>query len=101
VLYRFKGGTDGDAPQGGVVLDGKGNLYGTTRGGGGSGFGTVWTLAADGTESAVHAFGADGWYPNSDLARDAEGNLYGTTAAGGDFSCDNYAGCGLVFKITP
>jgi uncharacterized repeat protein (TIGR03803 family) len=34
VLYRFTGGTDGATPYGGLVLDGQGNLYGTTVAGG-------------------------------------------------------------------
>jgi len=34
VLYRFKGGTDGFLPFGNMVIDGMGNLYGSTIGGG-------------------------------------------------------------------
>src|SRR5690349_18259597 len=34
VLYRFLGGTDGAAPQAGLIRDSAGNLYGTTQGGG-------------------------------------------------------------------
>src|ERR1700704_4074341 len=32
VLHSFAGGSDGDLPQGGVILDPAGNLYGTTAG---------------------------------------------------------------------
>jgi len=39
VLYSFKAGTDGSAPQGPVTLFG-GKLYGTTKGGGGTGCGS-------------------------------------------------------------
>src|SRR5207245_9213384 len=41
VLYHFKGGADGGYPYAGLVLDKKGNLYGTTYLGGTSGQGTV------------------------------------------------------------
>lgn len=34
LLYSFTGGTDGGLPHGGLVSDTKGNLYGTTYGGG-------------------------------------------------------------------
>jgi uncharacterized repeat protein (TIGR03803 family) len=34
VLHAFSGGTDGAAPDGGLVMDASGNLYGTTESGG-------------------------------------------------------------------
>ncbi len=37
--------TDGAFPQGGVILDGHGNLYGTTANGGANGEGTVFIIA--------------------------------------------------------
>lgn len=48
-LYHFTGGGDGLSPNGGVVLDADGNLYGTTSNGGGGncfrGCGVVWEFA--------------------------------------------------------
>ena len=44
ILYSFTGGSDGGAPQGGLVLDGKGNLYGTTQQGGSDSGGTVFEV---------------------------------------------------------
>jgi hypothetical protein len=48
-LYHFTGGGDGLFPNGGVVLDAAGNLYGTTSNGGGGncfrGCGVVWEFA--------------------------------------------------------
>ena len=45
-LYHFTGGADGLGPNGGLVLDANGNLYGTTSNGGGGncfqGCGVVW-----------------------------------------------------------
>ena len=44
MLYSFQGGTDGFYPKGGLLLDGSGNLYGTTEYGGANGYGTVFEL---------------------------------------------------------
>jgi len=44
VLYSFAGGNDGAFPDGGVVFDQAGNLYGTTYLGGSTGYGTVYQL---------------------------------------------------------
>ena len=87
---------DGALPQGGLIADATGNLYGTTLGGGiGNGYGTVFKLTPAGTESVLHAFtGGDGAFPGNTLLADAAGNLYGTTAGGG---LNNY---GTVFKLT-
>jgi uncharacterized repeat protein (TIGR03803 family) len=107
VLYDFHGGSDGANPRTPLIFDGAGNLYGTTfQGGstgcGGLGCGTVFKLAADGTETVLHAFagGDDGAFPLGGLIFDSVGNLYGTTAGGGGNSCQGY-GCGTVFEITP
>lgn len=100
VLHAFAGGSDGQSPQAGLTADAKGNLYGTTVYGGGTGCsgngcGIVFKLAPDGTETTLHAFaGSDGEGPAADLFADGKGNLYGTTFDGGA-SCD----CGVVFKV--
>jgi len=98
VLYRFKGGSDGDGPDASLVLDAAGNLYGTTVAGGlGScsvlifqKCGTVFKLAPPvagktaWTETVLHRFtGIDGANPQTGLTLDTAGNLYGTTVAGG------------------
>ena len=44
VLYEFTGGADGGTPYDALVIDSKGNLYGTTSVGGSSGMGTVFEL---------------------------------------------------------
>ena len=107
VLYRFTGiGGDGANPDGGLVLDNAGNLYGTTSVGGdlscgyqGSGCGIVFKLDPTGKETVLHSFrgGSDGQFPEGggSLAMDAAGNLYGTTAGGGTYTA------GTVFKLTP
>jgi uncharacterized repeat protein (TIGR03803 family) len=96
VLYSFTGGADGGFPFGGVVLDSKGNLYGTTNGGGASGAGVVFKIDKSGSETVLYSFtgGNDGAYPLwVTLARDAAGNLYGTTVGGGT------SNAGVVFKV--
>ena len=101
VLYAFQGGNDGAYSQAGLIRDSSGNLYGTTRGGGGSGAcgeygcGTIFKLAPDGTETVLYAFqgGSDGGEPYGGVTADASGNLYGTTIAGGD------GGLGVVFEL--
>ena len=110
VLHNFTGGMDGEAPNGGLVLDSEGNLYGTTDFGGGGGTscgqtaycGTVFKVAPDGTETVLYSFsgGVDGGRPLAGLVIDAQGNLYGTTAEGGT-SARCSLGCGTVFKVTP
>jgi uncharacterized repeat protein (TIGR03803 family) len=96
VLYEFSGGADGLCPYGGLVRDAAGNLYGTTYRGGASGEGTVFEVAANGTETVLHSFTGtpDGSLPAAGLLRDKKGNLYGTTTGGGS------QGYGTVFKVT-
>ncbi len=43
-LHDFTGGTDGGYPGGGVVLDSRGNLYGTAVTGGASGLGVLYQI---------------------------------------------------------
>jgi uncharacterized repeat protein (TIGR03803 family) len=102
VLYTFKGGSDGSGPEAGLIADNAGNLYGTTVGGGAHGYGTVFRLAPDGTETVLYSFagGKDGAYPQAGLIMDGSGNFYGTTYSGGTDGCEGY-GCGTVFKLAP
>ncbi len=44
VLYSFTGGADGAYPVAGLLLDAKGDLYGTTTGGS-QGYGTVFEIS--------------------------------------------------------
>jgi len=101
VLYRFKGGQDGNGPDGGLVIDSKGNLYGTTAAGGSSAnCGTVFKVTTAGRETVLYRFcsnakSADGSGPVGGLALDSAGNIYGATAAGGTYAR------GTVFKLAP
>jgi uncharacterized repeat protein (TIGR03803 family) len=109
VLHNFTGGLeDGMEPNyGSLIMDKAGNLYGMTFEGGASpckhtgytGCGTVYEVAADGTETVLHSFAggtADGYAPYGALTEDSAGNLYGTTAGGGTFTIG-----GTVFKLAP
>jgi uncharacterized repeat protein (TIGR03803 family) len=91
VLHAFTGGRGGGGLWGSMVLDTKGNLYGTTSGGGTKGSGTVFQLTPGSngkwSETILHNFPSsadDGWAPTSSLALDAEDSLYGTAATGGE-----------------
>jgi uncharacterized repeat protein (TIGR03803 family) len=100
VLHQFKRGTDGLYPEGHLVRDPSGTLYGSALTGGTYNHGTVFKLAPNTngtwTFTVLHAFdGGDGDEPQGGLVRDAAGNLYGETSAGGAY------GAGVVFEITP
>lgn len=94
VLHGFGAAGDGQNPHSGVVMDSSGNLYGTTALGGSANFGTVFEIAANGTESVLHSFagGSDGANPIDSLIIDSGGNLYGTTQGGAN-------GSSTVFKV--
>jgi uncharacterized repeat protein (TIGR03803 family) len=95
VLHSFDPSTEGYAPDGGVVRDARGALYGTTFQGGYYTYGTVYKLAPDGTFTTLHTFDStDGQNPIGTLAISAEGNLYGTT------SNDGIWHAGTVFEVT-
>ena len=94
VLHSFAGGSDGAAPNAGVIRSKSGIFYGTTTAGGTYGKGIVFQLIGS-KETVLYSFagGTDGATPEANLALDAAGNLYGTTSAGGA------KGNGTVFKL--
>lgn len=106
VLVRFKD-LAGAFPDSGVIMDAKGNLYGTASGHA-LGYGLVFELTpgekGKWNASVLHAFtgGNDGRYPHGGLARDSHGHLYGATAEGGGYygSCGRL-GCGTVYELIP
>jgi hypothetical protein len=108
VLHSFAGGTDGANPNGALVLDSAGAVYGTTSAGGNEngecgagGCGTVFELrppptkGGAWTEKMLHVFtdSGDGAGPNGGLIFDAKGVLYGTAGGGGS------QGVGVVFRL--
>jgi uncharacterized repeat protein (TIGR03803 family) len=113
VLYSFgTNANDGSIPNGGLVFDAAGNLYGTTQRGGANAGGVVFELTpVEGggwSETVLYNFCAetncaDGGLPLAGLILDSAGNLYGTTAVGGAYSGGTCraAGCGTVFELSP
>jgi hypothetical protein len=120
VLYAFKGVAagaqfgDGANPNGGLVFDSKGTIYGTTYfggsnkkgkcegGPGGTGCGTVFSLTPGKNggpwkEKLLHLFRGipDGSNPGAGVTIGENGDLYGTTMWGGVEGTG-----GTVFQVT-
>lgn len=80
VIYAFKGGSDGQSPQFGLVTDAAGNLYGSS--------GPVFELNHSSSGwifNVIHTFNGDteGSNPTGRLVLDSAGNIYGSTQLGG------------------
>jgi uncharacterized repeat protein (TIGR03803 family) len=90
-LASVEGGSESSA----AVTAHKGIVFGTTQGGGRSGFGLVFAVdAATRKETVLHSFhGNEGSYPTSGVVY-VNGMLYGTTPAGGA------NGLGSIYRIT-
>ncbi|HEX4158897.1 MAG TPA: choice-of-anchor tandem repeat GloVer-containing protein [Rhizomicrobium sp.] len=102
VLHSFDDADDGAEPRIGVIMDGAGNLYGTTESGGSIGYGAIFEVSPQGggswAESVIYNFdfSPNGGSPGySGLVLDASGNLYGTTQTGG--TAEN----GVAFELSP
>jgi uncharacterized repeat protein (TIGR03803 family) len=96
----------GEEPEGTMVVDSAGNLYGSTVGGGAEGYGTIFELSPSSsgtwTETILYSFlESSGRGPEGALIFDSAGNLYGTTYNGGDLACGYGIGCGTVFELSP
>ncbi|MCC6493022.1 MAG: hypothetical protein IT424_08370 [Pirellulales bacterium] len=89
-------GDNGGGPEGDLIADAVGNLFGTTIAGGAFGRGTVFRLdAATNTLVTLASLNfANGVRPRAGLVADAFGDLYGTTEQGG------IHGRGAVFRIS-
>jgi uncharacterized repeat protein (TIGR03803 family) len=122
LLYTFGGsreGAEGDGPVGALIMDTAGDLYGTTRGAGGTGLaGAVFELIPNAAHTKWHANGlyefcsedncADGSSANGSLTYagaasgalyDGTSPLYGTTAAGPQNTCGFFGG-GVAYQLT-
>ena len=100
-LNNFDNSAGGEFPIGGVELDSKGDLFGTTSAGGNAsasftGDGTVWELPAQKTAiKTIEIFnGTTGATPRGGIAVDAFGDAFSTASSGGS------SGGGEVFEMS-
>jgi uncharacterized repeat protein (TIGR03803 family) len=91
VIHNFGlPGTAGDrsSPNGDMIQDSDGNLYGTAQRGGD---GVAFKLDQNGVLAVLYAFSCDappiGCFPDAGLFRDPAGDLYGTTTWGKHSKC--------------
>jgi len=87
------GNPDGVQPEGPVVQDADGNIYGTTRRGGAFDQGTIYQVSRTGEFRTIYTFtgGGDGGQPRG-LVQLANGAMFGSTSAG-----DTHTG--TVFRV--
>jgi len=109
--------SDGAAPQGSIVEDANGNLYGTTHFGGfvyaesqcdPVGCGTVFKFIAQGQLSSLYTFCTqgdgvctDGFWPTGGVTLGSDGNFYGSASNGGLWNGTCTFACGTLFSVTP
>lgn len=101
VLYTFTNAVGG-GPNGGLVMDAAGNLYGTTAGGAPILFELTPTASGEWTETTLLNFLTSTTWgsPVSGVIADAAGNLYGTTINSSG-NCPFSGSCGTVFELSP
>lgn len=103
VLYNFGNGDDAADPECDLIFDRRGNLYGTTGGGGPHNTGTIFRLSPSQggwVESILYEFqdgigGPGGAFPVGGLVMDRVGRLYGVTSSGGEY------GSGAAYELVP
>ncbi len=109
-IYRFVAAqsTSANTPHSGLVIDSKGNLYGTGGGGGAYQCGAAFKLTPGSngtfTYNTMYSFvchNTNGNIPYNVLLKN--NLIYGTNVQGGDLTgaCAEHEGCGTVFEINP
>jgi uncharacterized repeat protein (TIGR03803 family) len=106
ILYSFGDNGDASTPNGPLLFDSTGALYGVTSLGGAFNQGAVYKFVPpakagqQGTETILFSFGggslSSGVTPIGNLIFDSAGNLYGVTNGGG-----GSLGFGVVYELTP
>ncbi|MBV8489846.1 MAG: hypothetical protein JO199_04880 [Candidatus Eremiobacteraeota bacterium] len=104
VIYAFKGGADGECPEGALTYS-DGKLYGSTSGSAappsqpsGPAVGTLFSVTLAGKEAVIYRFKG---VPNNDCQYFftslvvVKGDVYGVCYSGG------YQNNGLLFRVTP
>ncbi len=92
-LHTFQGGSDGEFPNGGVIFDHAGNLYGTTNT-------NAFELSPSNggwTQTVIQTFNGmnEGFSSEAGVVFDSAGNLYGSVDIEGP------EGDGSIFQLTP
>jgi uncharacterized repeat protein (TIGR03803 family) len=102
-VHSFTGPPDGTGPEGGMVLNNDGLIYGSTHGGGAHDLGTLFVIdPTTGGYTTLYSFsGPDGALPQAGLSTDVNGVLYGTTYQGGSTWTTGATGLGTVFRFDP
>jgi uncharacterized repeat protein (TIGR03803 family) len=96
VLHNFTGTPRHGDPDGTLIRDSYGNLYGTTTDDG-YGNGSVWKLSKAKKFTVLYSFTGgptDGDFPLAGVIRDTKGNIYGVTYYGGS------SGEGMVYELS-
>ncbi len=76
-----------------MVLDAGGNTYGTTSGYCNGGYGTIFSISADQSETVIYGFAeANAGAAPTSIALARDGTIYGVTSFGGE-------GYGTVFSL--
>lgn len=95
-LASFDSTNTGFSPDGPLLIDTNGNLYGTTPISGPGLRGTVFRVTTNGVLTTLASFsGPNGATPKDGLVMGDDGNFYGTTASGGANNA------GTIFRLTP
>ena len=107
IIHHFND-SDGENPEGALIVGHDGELYGTTLMGGSSDRGTVYRISTAGVHTLLYSFpslsafgslgtatNATGANPRAGLLLASDGNYYGTAYQGGP------DGMGTVFRMTP
>jgi hypothetical protein len=101
VIHVFKAGNDGGEPNGSLIFDNTGSLYGTAGGGPSGDAGIVFRFVRNKfgvwQKAVLYGFNSNGQHgtdPLAGLILDAEGNLYSTTYSANLVS-------GTVFRLSP
>jgi uncharacterized repeat protein (TIGR03803 family) len=101
-LYSFTGGSAGSNPLAGLILASN-RLYGTTSGGNGGGFGSVFAINTDGTSfTNLHSFTANSGYPsytNKDGSNPEAGLILSGSTLYGTASQSGINGAGAIFAV--
>jgi uncharacterized repeat protein (TIGR03803 family) len=114
IIYSFMNVGDGYTPEGPLVFDNAGNLYGTTTVGpygqgclNNNGCGTVFQLVPPvgggaWTGGTLFAFtGINGANPHGGVLIDPSGNIFGTTTNGGLYGGYRETNGGVAFELMP